>query len=77
MAASAKPIDQDFGRFIDPKVLARISNLELLSRTVVSGFINGLHRSPFLGLSMEFAVFRGTAPTEIFTRVVGGSFGRV
>src|SRR5439155_22321740 len=31
--------------FLDPAVLARIGNLELLARTVVEGFIQGLHRS--------------------------------
>ncbi|MBE0593683.1 MAG: DUF58 domain-containing protein, partial [Gemmatimonadales bacterium] len=30
-------------RFLDPVVLARIGNLEILARTVVDGFINGLH----------------------------------
>ena len=33
-------------QFVDPRVLARIANLDLLARTVVDGFINGLHRSP-------------------------------
>ena len=42
-------------RFVDPKVLARIGNLELVSRSVVDGFINGLHRSPFFGASVDFA----------------------
>ena len=36
---------------IDPTVLARIGNLELLARSVVDGFINGLHRAPHLGSS--------------------------
>ena len=35
-------------RFVDPTILARIGNLELLARTVVDGFINGLHRAPYL-----------------------------
>ena len=35
-------------RFVDPKILARIGNLELLARNVVEGFINGLHRAPLL-----------------------------
>src|SRR2546428_13607653 len=34
-------------RFVDPSMLARIGNLELLARTVVDGFINGLHRAPY------------------------------
>src|SRR5438445_410680 len=46
-------------RFVDPKVLARIGNLELLARTVVDGFINGLHRAPFFGASIDFAEHRG------------------
>ena len=33
-------------RFVDPVVLARVGNLELVSRAVVDGFINGMHRSP-------------------------------
>jgi uncharacterized protein (DUF58 family) len=44
--------------FLDPTVLARIGNLELLARTVVEGFINGLHRSPHLGSSTDFAEHR-------------------
>src|SRR6185436_14107858 len=46
-------------RFVDPKVLARIGNLELVSRSVVDGFINGLHRSPYFGASVDFAEHRG------------------
>ena len=42
-------------QFLDPAVLGRISNLELLARTVVDGFLTGLHRSPYLGFSMDFA----------------------
>lgn len=45
-------------RFLDPNVLARIDNLELLARTVVDGFLHGLHSSPYLGLSMQFAEHR-------------------
>ena len=40
-------------RFVDPKVLARIKDLELLARTVVDGFINGLHRAPYSGERAE------------------------
>ena len=32
-------------RFIDPEVLTRIDNLELIARNVVDGFISGLHQS--------------------------------
>lgn len=44
--------------FIDPVQLARINNLELMARTVVEGFLIGLHRSPHSGSSIEFAQYR-------------------
>ncbi len=43
---------------IDPRVLASVEDLPLLARTVVEGFLDGLHRSPFLGYSTEFASYR-------------------
>src|SRR4029078_11410617 len=46
-------------RFVDPVVLARVGNLELVSRAVVDGFINGIHRSPYFGASGDFAEHRG------------------
>ena len=51
-------------RFVDPKVLARIGNLNLLARTVVDGFINGLHKAPYLGVSIDFAEHRGYMPGD-------------
>jgi uncharacterized protein (DUF58 family) len=56
-------------RFVDPKVLARIGNLELVARSVVDGFINGLHRSPFFGASVDFAEHRGYVPGDDIRRV--------
>ncbi|HWQ33148.1 MAG TPA: DUF58 domain-containing protein [Blastocatellia bacterium] len=51
-------------RFLAPEVLASISSLELLARTVVEGFISGLHRSPFTGFSTEFAEYRQYLPGD-------------
>ena len=45
-------------RFLDPAVLASISSLDLVARTVVDGFVAGLHRSPTFGFSQEFAEYR-------------------
>jgi len=56
-------------RFVDPKVLARVGNLELLARNVVDGFINGLHRAPFFGASIDFAEHRGYVPGDDIRRV--------
>jgi uncharacterized protein (DUF58 family) len=56
-------------RFVDPTVLARIGNLELVARSVVDGFINGLHRSPYFGASVDFAEHRGYVPGDDIRRV--------
>jgi uncharacterized protein (DUF58 family) len=51
-------------RFLAPEVLARISSLELVARSVVEGFISGLHRSPHLGFSTDFAEHRQYMPGD-------------
>jgi uncharacterized protein (DUF58 family) len=51
-------------RFLAPEVLARISSLELIARSVVEGFIAGLHRSPYLGFSTDFAEHRPYMPGD-------------
>jgi len=56
-------------RFLDPATLARIDNLELLARTVVEGFLNGLHNSPYLGLSVDFAEHRPYMPGDDIRRI--------
>ncbi|HEV8544575.1 MAG TPA: DUF58 domain-containing protein [Verrucomicrobiae bacterium] len=44
--------------FIDPHALMSIRNMELRARVVVEGFLNGLHRSPYHGFSVEFTEYR-------------------
>jgi uncharacterized protein (DUF58 family) len=56
-------------RFLDPAVLARIGNLELVARVVVEGFINGLHKAPFFGASVDFAEHRGYVPGDDVRRM--------
>src|SRR5436309_9455526 len=43
---------------IDARTLAALDGLSLLAGTVVEGFLDGLHRSPFLGYSTEFSAYR-------------------
>jgi uncharacterized protein (DUF58 family) len=52
------------GQFLDPAVVARIGSLELKARVIVEGFLQGLHRSPFRGLSVEFAEYRPYLPGD-------------
>jgi uncharacterized protein (DUF58 family) len=63
-------------RFIDPAVLARVGRLELIARTVVEGFLSGLHRSPHLGASMDFAEHRAYSPGDDIRRIDWRLFAR-
>lgn len=56
-------------RFLDPAVLSRIDNLELVARAVVDGFISGLHRSSMLGMSVDFAEHRAYMPGDDVRRI--------
>jgi len=51
-------------RFIKPEALSRLKNLRLIARTVVEGFITGMHRSPYRGFSVEFAEYREYTPGD-------------
>jgi uncharacterized protein (DUF58 family) len=64
-------------RFIDPSALAKISSLELVARTVVEGFISGLHRSPHLGFSVDFAEYRPYRPGDDIRKIDWKVFGRL
>jgi len=63
-------------RFVDPKALARLNSLELVARSVVDGFINGLHRAPHLGFSLDFAEHRAYEPGDDLRRVDWRLFAR-
>ncbi|TFG53272.1 MAG: DUF58 domain-containing protein [Gemmatimonadales bacterium] len=63
-------------RFLDPKVLARIDRLDLLARTVVDGFVAGLHQSPHLGVSVDFAEHRAYMPGDDIRRIDWRVYGR-
>ncbi|MGQ0538689.1 MAG: DUF58 domain-containing protein [Gemmatimonadaceae bacterium] len=72
-AARTKPNEPST---LDPRVLARLDNLELVARAVVEGFLNGLHRSVQLGFSTEFAQHRAYAPGDDLRRLDWRVFGR-
>jgi uncharacterized protein (DUF58 family) len=63
-------------RFLDPAVLARISGLDLVAKTVVDGFVAGLHRSPDFGFSQEFAEYRAYSPGDDLRHVDWNVFAR-
>jgi len=63
-------------RFLDPNVLTAISGLELIAKTVVDGFVAGLHRSPDFGFSQEFAEYRAYTPGDDLRHVDWNVFAR-
>ena len=63
-------------RFLDPAVLAGISSLDLIAKTVVDGFVTGLHRSPDFGFSQEFAEYRAYTPGDDLRHVDWNLFAR-
>lgn len=54
----------EVSKFLDPKVLGRIKNLDFKTRKIVEGFMLGRHKSPFHGISIEFAEHREYAPGD-------------
>jgi uncharacterized protein (DUF58 family) len=63
-------------RFLDPRVLNGISGLDLIARTVVDGFVAGLHRSPDFGFSQEFAEYRAYTPGDDLRHVDWNVYAR-
>ncbi len=63
-------------RFLDPAVLAGVSGVELVAKTVVDGFVAGLHRSPDFGFSQEFAEYRAYSPGDDLRHVDWNVFAR-
>ena len=64
------------GRLVDPRLLAKLEDLELIARTVVEGFLHGLHRSPYVGFSVEFASHREYLPGDDLRHLNWKLFGR-
>jgi uncharacterized protein (DUF58 family) len=63
-------------RFLDPAVLHGISSLDLVAKTVVDGFVTGLHKSPDFGFSQEFAEYRAYSPGDDLRHVDWNLFAR-
>lgn len=66
----------EYRRYLDPSVLARIGSLELRARLMVEGFFTGMHRSPYRGLSIEFADHRAYTQGDDLRHIDWKVFGR-
>ncbi len=51
-------------KYLPPKSVKKLGNIELIAKQIVEGFIAGLHRSPFHGFSVEFAEYREYTPGD-------------
>jgi len=61
---------------LNSKLIAAIDDLSLLASTVVEGFFDGLHRSPFLGYSTEFSAYRAYTQGDNLRHVDWKVWGR-
>jgi uncharacterized protein (DUF58 family) len=49
---------------VTPELISRLAGLDVRARTIVEGFVAGLHRSPHHGFSVEFAEHREYLPGD-------------
>jgi uncharacterized protein (DUF58 family) len=61
---------------MSPRSAATLDDLELIARSVVEGFLHGLHRSPYVGFSVEFASHREYLPGDDVRHLNWKVFGR-
>jgi uncharacterized protein (DUF58 family) len=60
----------------DPALPASVEDLQLVSQWVVEGFLHGLHRSPYVGFSVDFASHREYMPGDDLRHLNWKLFGR-
>ena len=73
---SIAPQTTDYRKYLDPRTLARIGSLDLRARLIVEGLMTGMHRSPYQGISVEFAQHRPYVAGDDIRHVDWKVFGR-
>jgi uncharacterized protein (DUF58 family) len=63
-------------KYLDPALLSRLGNMELVARCAVEGFYSGVHPSPFHGFSVEYSDHRKYAPGDELRFLDWKAFGR-
>jgi uncharacterized protein (DUF58 family) len=66
----------ELSKYLDPKTLTKISNLDLKARLIVEGYISGQHKSPYHGFSVEFAEHREYSPGDDLKHLDWKVFGK-
>src|ERR1700694_605086 len=64
------------GMQFDPTSLAKYGRLALGGRKVVEGFLNGVHKSPYKGFSVEFAEHRQYYPGDEISHIDWRVYGK-
>jgi uncharacterized protein (DUF58 family) len=67
---------QEALKYLQPKVVAQLANMELRARLVVEGFITGLHKSPYHGFSVEFTEHRPYMPGDEIRHIDWKAYGK-
>jgi uncharacterized protein (DUF58 family) len=60
----------------DPSTLAKYGRLTMVARTVVEGFLTGVHKSPYKGFSVEFAEHRQYYPGDEIRHIDWRAYGK-
>src|SRR5947208_10736715 len=66
----------DYRKYLDPRTLARVASLDLRARLIVEGLMTGMHRSPYQGISVEFAQHRPYVQGDDIRHIDWKVFGR-
>ncbi|MGB9664166.1 MAG: DUF58 domain-containing protein [Ignavibacteria bacterium] len=66
----------DYRQLLDPKIISKISRLDLRARYIVEGFLIGLHRSPYHGFSVEFSEHRPYMLGDEISRIDWKVYGK-
>src|SRR3954464_11160802 len=66
----------DYRRYLEPRTLAKVAALDLRARLVIEGLMTGMHRSPYQGISVEFAQHRQYVPGDDIRHVDWKVFGK-
>lgn len=72
----SRRLDRAARDLIDPQLFATLEDLELIARTAVEGFLQGLHRSPYVGFSVDFASHREYLPGDDLRHLNWKLYGR-
>lgn len=66
----------DYQTYYDQQTLAKIKHLELQARQIIEGFVSGSHKSPYQGISVEFAEHREYVPGDDIRHVDWKVYGK-